>query len=148
MPENNPVWQRAILLDKYYEKVGLAAIGEGGCPRFVSFEAGYGLLDYSAVVEPDDLPVIEPIPRDMASVPGSFFSGAITGEYAAGKLTLSGVIPAGGVSTPQLCSLVGIFDQDGDLVAMCASLPDWVAPNEIYKTYPIITLPMEITENG
>ena len=45
MPVEPRPYQQAKLLNRYYEKVGKAAAGQGQCPRFVEFRAGFGLVD-------------------------------------------------------------------------------------------------------
>lgn len=140
MPDESPkVWQRAKLLNRYYDKVGLAAAGIGRCPRFVEFRAGFGLVDeYS----PSD-PVLQNIPPDMEEIPNEFYRGFVEVSYSAGVALCKCEIPQDSVGSPVRHNLIGIFDDEGDLIAVCSTLPDWVTPSEVYRAYPAITFPRE-----
>lgn len=140
MPDSSSkVWQRAKLLNRYYDKVGLAAAGIGRCPRFVEFRAGFGLVDeYS----PSD-PVLQNIPPDMEEIPNEFYRGFVEVSYSAGVALCKCEIPQGSVSSPVRHNLIGIFDDEGDLIAVCSTLPDWVTPSEVYRSFPAITFPRE-----
>lgn len=140
MPDNSPkVWQRAKLLNRYYDKVGLAAAGIGRCPRFVEFRAGFGLVDeYS----PSD-PVLQNIPPDMKEIPNEFYRGLVDVSYSAGVALCKCEIPQGAVGSPVRHNLIGIYDDEGDLIAVCSTLPDWVTPSEVYRAFPAITFPRE-----
>ena len=136
------VYQRSKLLNKYYEKVGMAAAGQGVCPRFEEFRAGFGLVD----VSDPDAPVLLDIPANMTDVPKEFYRGAVEAEYSNGVTVCKCEIPAGAVSTPHKYNLIGIYDQDGDLVAVCTTFPDWVTPTEADRSYPALTFPVEAVE--
>lgn len=140
MPDNSPkVWQRAKLLNRYYDKVGLAAAGIGRCPRFVEFRAGFGLVDeYS----PSD-PVLQNIPPDMKEIPNEFYRGLVDVSYSAGVALCKCEIPQGAVGSPVRHNLIGIYDDEGGLIAVCSTLPDWVTPSEVYRAFPAITFPRE-----
>lgn len=136
-------YQQAKLLNRYYEKIGLTAAGQGSCPVFTEFHAGFGLVDES---DPEN-PVLEAIPADMSEVPREFYVGSIEAEYSNGITLCKCEIPVGGVSEPQRYNLVGLFDQEGDLVAVCTTYPDWVTPTESDRSYPAISFPLEdVTE--
>jgi len=136
------IYQRSKLLNAYYEKVGKAAAGMGSCPRFTEFRAGYGLVNTS---DPDK-PVLENIPANMTEVPSEFYRGIVEVEYSNGVTLCKCEIPVGAVSEPTKYNLIGIFDQDGDLVAVCTTFPDWVTPTEADRSYPALTFPLESTE--
>lgn len=136
------VWQQAKLLNRYYEKVALAAIGKGHCPRFAEFRAGYGLVDESDPNKPELLP----IPGNYAEIPNEFYRGLVETEYSQGIVLCKCEIPQGAVGAPVRHNLIGLFDEDGDLIAVCATLPDWVTPTEIYRAFPALTFPIEIVE--
>lgn len=140
MSENSPkIWQQAKLLNRYYEKVGRAAAGDGRCPRFTEFRAGYGL-----VIDTDPAnPILAPIPPNMKEIPNEFYRGLVDISYSDGVVLCKCEIPQGAVGTPVRHNLIGVFDQDGDLVAVCQTLPDWVTPTEIYRAFPAISFPME-----
>lgn len=136
------VWQRARLLNRYYEKVGLAAASQGCCPHFTQFRAGFGLIEETDPAHP----VLLPIPADMEEIPGEFHRGNIEVQYSNGTVLCTCQIPRGAVSEPVRHNLIGIYDQDDDLVAVCSTLPDWVTPEEIYRAYPAVTFPFESKE--
>lgn len=136
------VWQQAKLLNRYYEKVGMAAAGQGACPRFAEFRAGYGLVDDSDSANP----ILQPIPPDMEEIPLEFYRGEVEASYSDGVALCKCEIPQGAVGTPVRHNLVGVTDQDGELVAVCQTLPDWVTPTEIYRAFPAITFPIERPE--
>lgn len=136
------IYQRSRLLNRYYEKVGMAAAGKGACPRFTEFRAGYGLVDES---NPQS-PVLLNIPANMSEVPGEFYRGMVEAEYSNGVTLCKCEIPAGAVDTPVKYNLIGVFDQDGDLVAVCTTFPDWVTPTETDRSYPALTFPLETEE--
>lgn len=136
------VYQRSKLLNRYYEKVGKAAAGIGHCPRFVQFQAGYGLVDTSN----PNAPVLLNIPPNMTEVPEPFYQGLVQVEYSNGVTLCKCEIPVGAVSEPTKYNLIGIYDQDDDLVAVCTTFPDWVTPTEADRSYPALTFPLEPDE--
>jgi len=136
------IYQRSKLLNTYYEKVGKAAAGIGACPRFTEFRAGYGLVD---TTNPDS-PILHEIPPNMTKVPEEFYRGLVEAEYSNGVTLCKCEIPVGAVSTPTKYNLIGIYDQDGDLVAVCTTFPDWVTPTEADRSYPALTFPLEAVE--
>lgn len=138
MPESL-VWQQSKLLNKYYEKVGLAAAGKGHCPRFQEFRAGYGLVDESDPAAP----VLLPIPANITEIPGEFYRGTVEATYSEGTTLCKCEIPQGAVGSPVRHNIIGIHDQDGDLVAVCLTLPDWVTPVERYRAFPSLSFPYE-----
>lgn len=143
MPDAIPaVWQQAKLLNRYYDKVGLAAAGSGQCPRFTEFRAGFGLVD-----ETDPAcPVLLNIPPNMEEVPHEFYRGLVEVHYSAGVTLCKCEIPQGAVGSPVRHNIIGVYDQDSELVAVCVTLPDWVTPTEIYRAFPAVTFPREEEE--
>ncbi len=133
------MWQVSKLLNKYYEKVGQAAAGNGSCPRFTSFQAGFGFIDESTTP-----PTILGIPATTTEVPEVFYSGSVTCAFSNGATIVTCEIPRGAVEEPVKCNTIGVLDQDGELVAICVTLPDWVTPTEIYRAYPTVTYPIEV----
>jgi hypothetical protein len=138
------VFQVSKLLNRYYEKVGKAAAGTGQCPRFATFEAGYGFIDED--VPDGETPEILNVPADQETVPGVVYSGDIEAAYSNGSTIAKCVIPVGAVSTPKKLNVFGVYDQDGDLVAVSVTLPDWLTPTEAYTGYPTVNFPMEDVE--
>lgn len=141
------VWQQAILLNRYYEKVGRAAADQGHCPRFREFRAGFapGLVDETAVDEATGRPkpTLLPIPPDLESIPNEFFRAAVEVGYSDGVTLCKCEIPQGGVAVPKEHNIIGIYDQDDDLVAACTTLTDWVTPSEVYRAFPAVTFPIQ-----
>lgn len=138
--DNEPaVWQQAKLLNRYYDKVGKAAAGQGNCPRFTEFRAGFGLVDEA---DPSK-PILQPIPPNMEEVPGEFYRGIIDVSYSNGVTLCKCEIPQTAVGAPVRHNIIGIYDQDGELMAVCVTLPDWVTPAEVYRAFPAITFPIE-----
>lgn len=146
MPEQAvpKIWQQSRLLNRYYEKVGLAAIGKGSCPHFTEFRAGYGLVDDAD----SSHPVLKPIPPNLTDIPSEFYRGLVESSFSNGVVLCKCEIPQGAVGTPVRHNLIGIFDQEGDLVAVCQTLPDWVTPTEIYRAFPAVTFPIEPVEES
>lgn len=139
MPDKPSVWQQTKLLNRYYEKVGLAAAGEGICPKFVEFRAGYGLVDDSDSA----MPQLLPISGSMSEIPNEFYRGICEVEFSKGMVICKCEIPQSAVSEPVRHNLVGIFDQDSELIAICQTLPDWVTPSEVYRAFPTVTFPYD-----
>lgn len=145
MSDNSPeIWQQARLLNRYYEKVGMAAAGSGCCPRFTEFAAGYGLVDDADPANPKLLP----IPASLEELPGEFYRGGIETQFADGVTLCKCEIPQAAVGAPVRHNLIGIYDQDSELVAVCQTLPDWVTPSEIYRAFPAVTFPIEKEESN
>ena len=143
MSDTTPaVWQQAKLLNRYYDKVGRAAAGQGHCPHFTEFRAGFGLVDESNPAKP----ILQKIPPDMEEVPEEFYRGLVTASYSAGTTLCKCEIPQGAVGAPVRHNIIGIYDQDGDLVAVCVTLPDWVTPAETYRAFPAMSFPIEKVE--
>ena len=133
------IFQQSRLLNKYYEKVGKAAAGMGACPKFIEFRAGFGLVDET---DPEN-PKLTPIPANMTEIPREFYRSLVSTEYSNGMTVCKCEIPQGAVGEAKRYNLTGIYDQDGDLVAVCATLPDWVTPTEMCRSYPTLTFPIE-----
>lgn len=133
------VWQQAKLLNLYYQKVGLAAAGKGSCPRFTEFRAGFGLVDETDLNNPKLLN----IPPNLTEVPNEFYRDLVEVEYSDGVTLCKCEIPLGAVGTPVRHNLIGVCDQDSDLVAVCTTLPDWVTPSELYRSFPAVKFPLE-----
>ena len=133
------IFQRSKLLNRYYEKVAKAAAGIGHCPRFWEFGAGFGLVDQSDVAHPKLLD----IPANMSEVPNEFYRAELTAEYSQGVTMCACEIPAGAVSEPVQYNLIGIYDQDNELVAVCTTFPDWVTPTEAERVMPALAYPLD-----
>jgi hypothetical protein len=42
--------------------------------------------------------------------------------------------------------MVGLYDQDGDLVAACVTYPDWIVPDEDFRANLTVAFPVEEVE--
>ena len=135
----NTDYQRSKLLNRYYEKVGMAAAGQGACPHFQTFVAGFGLVDES---DPEN-PKLQDIPPDLKEIPREFYRDTLAAQYSNGSTLCRCEIPVGAVDTPQRYNMIGILDQDDELVAVCLTLPDWVTPTEADRAFPVLTFPLE-----
>lgn len=133
-------WQMSKLMNRYYLKTGMANTGNGSCPKFVEFRAGYGLVDETCPGKPKLLH----IPPNMIEVPGEFYRGLVNSTCSNGIVTFECEIPQGAVSEPARHNMIGIFDQDSELVAVCTTLPGWFTPTEIYRAFPALTFPIEL----
>lgn len=137
-------WQQAKLLNRYYRRVGMAAAGQGACPRFETFKAGYD-PDFEGPVE-DGRPVLNDIPMTLKEVKNPFYEGTVAVDWSEGAVLCVCEIPKGAVSVPQKFNVVGVYDQDGGLVAAAATLTDWLTPDELDRSYLSVTFPMEDEE--
>lgn len=135
----NTDYQRSKLLNRYYEKVGMAAAGQGACPHFTKFVAGFGLVDET---DPEN-PKLLHIPPDIKEIPREFYRATLEAQYSDGSTLCRCEIPVGAVETPQRYNMIGILDQDDELVAVCLTLPDWVTPTEADRAFPVLTFPLE-----
>jgi hypothetical protein len=134
MPEIT--WKRAEIQTRLYEKIGQSLVGTGPCPRIVSFKAGYGLVD-----ETTSPPTLEPLPLSATDVPGLIVSGTPDASMSEGRSLFICAIPEDAVSGPQKCSIIGLYDQDDDLVALASFLPEWLSPGKRYENFVYITFP-------
>jgi hypothetical protein len=131
-------WLRAKILNRYYDKVGNVAAGAGACPVITTFGVGYGLVDESG-----DTPVLAAIPPDLAAVPAEFHVGAPVVAYSNGNLVSQCIVPQGSVGSPVKGNVVGLYDQAGDLVAVCTTYPDWITPDEDFRVNITMSFPVE-----
>lgn len=135
-------WQQAKLLNGYYRKIGLSAVGQGQCPTFVEFRAGYD----PELIGPDveGQPTVADIPMDLSEIKNEFYRGTIDAAFSGDTALITCEIPKGAVSEPKLFNVLGLFDQDGALIAAHTTLPDYLTPSELDRTYLSITFPMEV----
>lgn len=142
-PQASPSpWQQAKLLNRYYRRVGMAAAGEDSCPRFVTFKAGYD----PALEGPEDesgRPTLNDVSMKMRDIPNPFYEGTVAVDWSEGATLCVAEIPKGAVPEPTKFNLIGIYDQDGGLVAAAATLTDWLTPDELDRSYLSVTFPME-----
>ncbi len=140
-------WQQAKLLNAYYRKVGLAAVGQGACPHFQLFRAGYD----PALEGPENennVPTVADIPMSYREVPNVFYKGTIDGKFSEDTALCVCEIPKGAVSEPKHFNVVGIYDQDDELVAACVTLTDWITPEELDRSYLAVQFPMDLGEGN
>jgi hypothetical protein len=129
-------WKRTTLLPLLYWKLARSFCDLLPCPRITSFTLGFGYVDESG-----ETPTFQLIPDDLDAIPGAFFQGTPEPAASEGRALFSCAVPAGSVAAPTRCSMIGLFDQDGDLVAVGQFLPDWINPDESNTYRPFIDFP-------
>jgi hypothetical protein len=134
MPEIT--WKRAEIQTRLYDKIGQSLTGVGPCPRVASFAAGYGHID-----ETTNPPTLESLPLSASEVPGFITSGIPEASMSDGRALFVCAIPEDAVSAPQKCNIIGLYDQDDELVALASFLPEWLAPGKRYENFVYITFP-------
>ena len=82
----------------------------------------------------------------MEDVPNELYRGLTEVSYSAGVTLCKCEIPQGAVGAPVRHNIIGVYDQDSELVAVCVTLPDWVTPTEVYRAFPAVTFPHEEEE--
>ncbi|MDE7065365.1 MAG: hypothetical protein K2O70_07850, partial [Desulfovibrionaceae bacterium] len=102
----------------------------------------FGLVDESDPAHPQ----LQGIPATMEEVPNEFYRGFVEASYSSGVTLCKCEIPQGAVGTPVRHNIIGIYDQDSELVAVCVTLPDWVTPTETYRAFPAMAFPIEKVE--
>ncbi|MET4696656.1 hypothetical protein [Endozoicomonas lisbonensis] len=125
--QTETTWQQAKLLPKFYEKSALGASGLGNKFTIAEFGLGYGFIDDST--EP---PTIKEIPDDTDKVPDEWWRQELSPDdfiYTDGRLLIR-MTPNDRVDDAKKFSVTGLYDQDGDLVAISVELPDYVTPSE------------------
>lgn len=134
MPE--VTWKRAEIQTRLYDKIGQSLTGVGPCPQVASFVAGYGHID-----ETTSPPTLQELPLDATSVPGAIYSGVPEASMSDGRALFVCAIPEDAVTAPEKCTVIGLFDQDDDLVALASFLPEWLTPGKRYENFVYITFP-------
>jgi len=129
-------WKRTAILPLFYWKMARSFCDLLPCPRIKKFKLGFGYVDESGTT-----PVFLPIPDDLADIPEAFFEGVPEAAASEGRALFSCVVPTGSVAAPTRCSMLGLYDQDGDLVAVGQFLPDWITPDESNIFRPLIDFP-------
>lgn len=131
-------WKRTTILPRLYWKLARAFCDQLPCPRIRAFRLGYGYIDDSGAT-----PQIQTIPDDLADIPAVFFAGTPESAASDGRALFSCVVPEGAVAVPTRCSMLGLYDQDDELVAVAQFLPAWINPDEANTYRPFIDFPTE-----
>lgn len=126
-------WIKTTTMDWFFTRIGQAAIGTGSCAVITSFKVGYGWVDESGAE-----PVLADLDGTQTDVPGAFFTGTVAdGDmivgYSGGVLLSQCTIATGELIEAQKASVIGLYDQDDELLAAAVFYPDWVTPDEDYK---------------
>jgi hypothetical protein len=134
-------WVKTATADWFFERVGRAALGEGACAQVTSFKLGYGWVDEST-----SPPTLSDLTGAETEIPGVFFSGSIAegkmlASYSGGVLLCQCIVEAGDLLAAEKASAIGIYDQDGGLIAAAVFYPDWVTPDEEYRTNVYVNFP-------
>ena len=132
------IWKKAKILTSMYEAIGRALAGESACPRIASFQAGYGLIDESGVE-----PLLLEIPPETDAIPGVVYEGVPEMIFSDGRTLAKCIIPESAVTDPQKVTVIGLFDQGNNLVAVLTFLPEWITPDKRYENYVYIEFPLE-----
>ena len=134
-------WIKTTTMDWFFERVGLAAIGTGSCAQIASFKIGYGWVDESG-----STPILMDLTGAETAIPGEFYEGTVVGgqlaiTYSGGVLLCACTVPEGALSEAHKASVIGLYDQDGELLAAAVFYPDWMTPDEEYRLNVNINFP-------
>lgn len=142
MSKNQP-WQIAELLPRFYEKNALSIAGLAKQFKIVKFKFGHDPLLVDDSQNPPALSPFKPAENDIKNV---FYEGTINPAedivWANGRLLFRCIMPENTLSEPKQYSQTGLYDDDGDLVAVSIDLPDWVTPEEGVNTHPYVNFPI------
>ncbi len=131
------VWKRAEIQTRLYGKMARSLTSLGACPRITSFRAGYGWIDESG-----ETPELLPLPTNAEGIPGEIFSGSPEASLSDGRALFVCAIPEDAVATPRKCTVIGLFDHEGELAAVASFLPEWLTPGKRYENLIYITFPL------
>lgn len=129
-------WKSAKIMPRFYNSIARAMIGEGGCRKIATFKMGYGYLDDT--VSP---PTILEVEDDLEDIPNVFHEGVPTLTFRDGRILARCHMPDGSVTEPRHYSLTGLYDDQGDLVAVSVDLPTWVVPSDRHTTFTYVDFP-------
>lgn len=129
------VWKKTRIMPGLFRRFAAALIGNGACPRIESFALGYGWYDQSL-----DEPLLG-IPDDITSIPGMFYEGTPQREVSGEMALFKCVIPSGSVTQATPCTVIGLYDQTGELVAVAHFLLEWITPDKDSEQHCYITFP-------
>lgn len=126
--DSEEAWKGARLLPRFYERSAMGAAGIQPPFKFGRFGMGYGYIDDST-----NPPTLEPIPDDLSVIPNEFYSGTFSADdfvYNNGLLMMRCHMPRGGISESKQYSVIGIYDEQDNLLAASVTLPSWVSSDE------------------
>lgn len=134
-------WIKTTTMDTFFDRIGQKAIGIGSCAVITSFKIGYGWVNESGAE-----PVIDDLDGTQTDIPGTFFTGTIVDgdmsvAYSGGVILCQCTIEEGALSEASKASVIGIYDQDGGLIAAAVFYPDWITPDEEYRINVHINFP-------
>ena len=143
----NTPWQIAQLLPRFYEKNALAIGGIASPFKIVKFKFGHDPLLIDDTVSP---PGLRPFNESENDIKNVFFEGEFKVSedvvWSDGRLLFRCIMPENTLSEPKPYSLTGLYDDDGDFIAVSVDLPDWVTPEEGVNTHPYIIFPISSGE--
>lgn len=134
-------YKRSTLLTKFYDRIAGALSGTEPCTRIAEFRFGYGFIDEANPDPATDLPALLPVPSDLAALPGEFFVGTPQMQKSDGRVLVRCHFPTGSVTEPKKYNLTGLYDQQGNLLAVMQDLPDWLTPSDEHTTYGYLDFP-------
>ncbi|CCO46642.1 conserved hypothetical protein [Vibrio nigripulchritudo SOn1] len=140
---SSSAWQLAKLLPRFYEKNALSICGKASHFKITTFKFGH---DPKYVNESKSPPELVAFDENENTISNIFYTGTLDPNtdvvWSNGRVLFRCEMPKGGVSSPSKFSLTGLFDNDGDLVAVSVDLPDWVTPDESLDVHPYIQFPI------
>ena len=129
-------WKKAKILPKLYERVGKSLAGLEGCPKITHFKIGYGFID-----ETKNPPILKNLPDDMTDIPNVIYEGTTENDFSDNKSLFKCVIPETAVAEPTKATVIGLFEDNGNLLAAVSFLPEWLYPEKTYEDYVYIVFP-------
>jgi hypothetical protein len=138
MPDPDPVWKQAKVLQGLYRRMAASLVNVGPCVHIVSFRLGLGWIDETGAV-----PVPIQPPFTSTAIPGDFFTAATEGSAEDETALIRCVVPAGAVSEPTRATVIGLYDQADTLVAAVSFLPEWITPDKRYEHFVHLNFPTE-----
>lgn len=134
-------YKRSSLLTKFYDRVAGAISGTEPCVKFAQFGFGHGFVDEATLDPETGLPTLLPIPPDLTALPGEFFTGVPQMQKADGRVLVRCYFPVDSVVQPQKFSLIGLYDEQGNLLCVMQNLPDWLTPSDEHTAFGYLDFP-------
>lgn len=129
-------WKTGKVFPRFYDKIGLSILGKRDAPRIKTFKMGYGFVDTGLTP-----PGLLALPDTENDIPDVFFSDSPVMEYGDRRILVACRLPQGALAESKHYNLTGLFDDEGDLVAVTQDLPVWISPSDRYTVYTYIDFP-------
>lgn len=134
-------YKRSTLLTAFYDRIAGALSGTEPCVKIAEFRFGHGFVDEATLDPETGLPTLLPIPSDLSALPGEFFTGIPQMQKSDGRVLVRCHFPAGSVAQPHKFSLIGLYDEQGNLLCVMQDLPDWLTPSDEHTAYGYLDFP-------